>query len=673
MKKYINKILFVLIALFLCVNVLLVNADDEYEVLKNERGGSVKYYGSSVDIKIPVNYVEKDDEFRGAWVSFYAGDLNGYSNKNQMMNQLNEILDNLEYFNMNSIVFHIRTHNDAYYNTQMAPINSSVDSCDFEEWDYLEWFIDECHKRGIEFHAWLNPYRISSVGISKEEILSKYADFPNNPAHDLDNVLISNDGAILNPGIPEVRDYIVDVCLEIIENYDVDAIHFDDYFYISGINDAFTVAKYNKDKLSVPDFRRQQIDLFIKQLSEEMYEFNIQNNRAVQLGISPTGVYRNGSYVASSKYTYDQNGTLTFPTYSASAGYSHYDNPLYCDTKKWVDEEWIDYIIPQNYQSLDNSAASHAALSDWWDAVVKNKKCRLYIGVGFYKKGGADESGWRYNDEELLMQLRYNQSKENIDGICIYQYKSLVNFKNSNVLNKLRSDYWTKTPANPVVLKYEDNFNDNLSINNLKLYESDDAYALSWDKLEDARRYAVYRYVNDEAVLLGFVGNGKNDFVSFTDNEKLDNVTYAVRAITKANTMTDEKKISSSNISSLEYPLLEIDITISSPESLGGTYMILFSEPDVFFGDKGTFSIYKSSDGLNFDKLISDKEFNKSNYSTFSFNKYGMKEYIKLVITNSMGTFESEVFEVVYNDDADSILDYIFDKNKNLFEDIIGE
>ena len=137
--------------------------------------------------------------------------------------------------------------------------------------------------------------------------------------------------------------------------------------------------------------------------------------------------------------------------------------------------------------------------------------------------------------------------------------------------------------------------------------------------------------------------------------------------------MTDEKKISSSNISSLEYPLLEIDITISSPESLGGTYMILFSEPDVFFGDKGTFSIYKSSDGLNFDKLISDKEFNKSNYSTFSFNKYGMKEYIKLVITNSMGTFESEVFEVVYNDDADSILDYIFDKNKNLFEDIIGE
>ena len=296
MKKNILKLLCLILSLFVCISVLNVKAANEYEDLKNNNGQVVRYNGTTKAIQIPTFYEEKEVEFRGTWVSFFAGDLNGYSNKTQMMNQLNDILDTLEYYNMNSIVFHIRTHNNAYYPTDLAPLSTDVDNCDFEEWDYLEWFIEECHSRGIEFHAWLNPYRIASTETTAGAISSTYVSYPKNPASNLDNVLISKtgDGAILNPAIPAVRNYIVDVCLEIMEKYDVDAIHFDDYFYISGIDDAAQRKLYDP-KLSIGDFRRKQIDLFIEQLSEAMYDFNIENNRAVQLGISPTGVYSNSS------------------------------------------------------------------------------------------------------------------------------------------------------------------------------------------------------------------------------------------------------------------------------------------------------------------------------------------------------------------------------------------
>ena len=112
---------------------------------------------------------------------------------------------------------------------------------------------------------------------------------------------------------------------------------------------------------------------------------------------------------------------MTYPKYSGTSGYTHYDSALYCDTKKWIDNEWIDYICPQNYQALDNEYAPHAAVSDWWNGVVKNKDCRLYIGVGQYKTAETADSnkGWKFNKNEFLMQLRYNANLENVDGICV--------------------------------------------------------------------------------------------------------------------------------------------------------------------------------------------------------------------------------------------------------------
>lgn len=142
--------------------------------------------------------------------------------------------------------------------------------------DPLEYVITEAHKRGIEFHAWLNPYRIGSTYGSKQEVADAYSAYPNNPASNENNVLIGSPLQILDPGIPEVREFIIDTCLEIVENYDVDAIHFDDYFYADGIDDSETRAKYNTEGLSVSDFRRKQVDTFIYNLKLELDEFNAQ-------------------------------------------------------------------------------------------------------------------------------------------------------------------------------------------------------------------------------------------------------------------------------------------------------------------------------------------------------------------------------------------------------------
>ena len=146
---------------------------------------------------------------------------------------------------MNAMIFHIRANHDAWYNSKINKINSQLIGVDFDVFDPLEYVITEAHKRGIEFHAWLNPYRIGSTYGSKQEVADAYSAYPNNPASNENNVLIGSPLQILDPGIPEVREFIIDTCLEIVENYDVDAIHFDDYFYADGIDDSETRAKYN--------------------------------------------------------------------------------------------------------------------------------------------------------------------------------------------------------------------------------------------------------------------------------------------------------------------------------------------------------------------------------------------------------------------------------------------
>ena len=441
-------------------------------------GSKVTYRNSSTVVQIPTEYVQPDRQLRAAWVTSIAGNFTPSTNKSTMKNNLQAVLDLFDKYNLNCMIFHIRAMNDAYYKTKLAPINSSYGTySSFETWDYLEWLIDECHKRDIEFHAWLNPYRIKSYGYAstatESTVSASYSSYPSNPASSAENILMTyrsdgTKGAILNPAKEAVQDYIVDVCLEVMENYNVDAIHFDDYFYAqmsSGVTvltepdqddyEAYIKANpscgYSKsDASDKKQWRRDNIDAFIYKLHTAMTEFNQANNRAVQLGIAPTGIYKNGNGVV----TYDANGTA-ITTGSNTGGQEHYNSYLFCDTKNWIDNEWIDYIMPQSYWGFTHPSAGYADVMDWWNKVVAYKDVNLYSGMGIYMSTEGGNYSWGAQAYEMSNQVLYTTKLENVQGVSLYSFGSLktIDASSSQVaypgLQRLLNEYWTEKVATP--------------------------------------------------------------------------------------------------------------------------------------------------------------------------------------------------------------------------------
>ena len=177
---------------------------------------------------------EPSQEFRGVWSSPWGGDadLVTFTSIEQFKKNMTYILDTLKMYKMNSLIYHVRTHNDALYVSELNPVSRYFEKVNFDEFDPLKWLIDETHKRGIDFHAWMNPYRITSDDtIEIETILEKYKNYPRNPASSKDNILYGDNTIIMDPGLENVRTFIADTIIEFLEKYDVEAIHFDDYFY----------------------------------------------------------------------------------------------------------------------------------------------------------------------------------------------------------------------------------------------------------------------------------------------------------------------------------------------------------------------------------------------------------------------------------------------------------
>ena len=512
--KKINKLLLVAIMSTLCI--FLINPQK-----------------TTVDAATST-YRGKVQEIRAVWVSHFAGDVHAYSDEESYKREILGILDNMESMGFNTMIFHIRTHNNALYKSKLNPVASFWSKVDFDEFDPLEWMIEECHSRGIEFHAWLNPYRISTNGTTSHYVGGPVPE--GNPVLNEDNLLVSGNSIILDPGIPEVRDYIVDSCMEVVENYDVDAIHFDDYFYISGCDDTATRKKYNTEGLSLGDFRRQQVDLFIEQLSDKMYDYNIKNNKTVQLGISPSGIYRNGSY-SSATPEYDANGNLTYPLYSNTSGFAHYDNYLYSDTKKWIDEEWIDYILPQTYWAIGHTSASFAKLAEWWSWAVKYKKVNLYLGVGIYMSLESTTSGqyWKSSTEVKDQIELANRYYDTIDGLSFYKYSSMLS-SNSLMQGYVKhlEDYWVKDLPGAVQQRYT--HLPEPDVTNLVL----EGTTLSWNKVDNVRGYVVWQTKRNGEV--NQVDPDINQLYVYTQDtqvEIVDGYDYFVSTVNLANEISE--------------------------------------------------------------------------------------------------------------------------------------
>ena len=371
-------------------------------------------------------------EFRGVWIATIVNidwPKNGNDNTEKQKEDYLKILDFYQKENYNAVIVQVRAAGDAFYDSKYAPWSRFISGEEGKapEWntDVLEWMILEAHVRGMEFHAWLNPYRATFD--ENFEVLAESHDYCTHPEW----MVHYGKKNYYNPGLPEVQKKFSKIVSEIIANYDVDAIHFDDYFYpykVKGeiFNDSTAYKKYAKPNQNLDNWRRSNIDSLVKQTHETIKSIKPW----VQFGISPFGVWKNNAT--------DQRGSNT------KAGQTTYED-LYADPLLWMEKGWIDYLAPQVYWSMDLPAASHATIVDWWSK--NNYNTNLYIGNGAYKVRNNSDTAW--NDiKELPKQLKLARKTPKIAGNIMFSAKSLMN-DNEDVVEHIHEKFYEMPALNP--------------------------------------------------------------------------------------------------------------------------------------------------------------------------------------------------------------------------------
>ena len=584
MVNYIKKIM---VLLFVVVGLIAIAPTAKAvskTTITGSDGNTIKYYGSTEEVLVNAQYVMDETDFRAVWVSPLVNDIVGYTNKIQYQRQMIDVLETMEAYGLNALVYHIRIMNDALYESQYC--NWSVYYNTNPDWDCLPWLIEECHRRGIEFHAWMNPYRVAN-GTHNLTQLAK--EFPiNNMASNPANLLQGTNSVILNPGIPAVRDWLVDVCMEVVNNYDVDAIHFDDYFYDAGVDDSDTRLVYNNSNMSLGNWRRTQVDAFIEALSNSIRTYNEENNRRVQLGVSPSGVYRADTNKNNGfgTITYDPvTGIVSSEgSRTSSASFQHYDNYLYSDTLKWINEEWIDYIIPQTYWATDHPQCPYADLMEWWAEVCGYKNVNLYSGIGIYLNTSSGGYGWNKNPKEAYNQIMICNTIENVDGVCFFKYSNILSALNSPDITPGMKTIWATPSILPEIKTME---TIKLSqVENLKVETVDAGNKLSFTQDPDAKFYVIYRSESpittyDPELVVDVIGDLSVDgVVSFVDTDAKEEKTYyyGVRKQSYSNTLSEGVSVSTENITTgEELNLGEIDVLqFTDTVKAGSTGSILF-------------------------------------------------------------------------------------------------
>ncbi|MDO9628847.1 MAG: family 10 glycosylhydrolase [Acholeplasmataceae bacterium] len=412
-------------------------SEDNLYVIRN--GKIINYYNTNNPILLPTSYTEKSEEVRAVWVATVANiDIPLHTSEADYKGRIIVMLDRLEANNFNTMFFQVRPMNDAFYESDYAPFSRYLTGIEGVDpgWDVLGFIIEEAHKRGIEFHAWLNPYRVSNNGdLTKAQQLALLHD--DNFAKQNPHLVLEDKGGklILNPGENQVRTYIKNVIQELMAKYDVDGIHFDDYFYsYSGMEDIQDAQTYNNTKdtgQTLADWRRNNIDLLMEDLFYTIETWNVVQEKNVKFGISPFGIWLSGG----------EEGSNTSPY----ALQSYKDQ--FADSKKWVENGWVHYILPQLYWQFDHSAAPFADLVDWWADLTQANGVGLIIGQGFYR---YTEGTWT-DDNELIEQIRYISTKESVIGVSLFSYKTLLspNAKVTQTLDRLNTIYWTTYPGFP--------------------------------------------------------------------------------------------------------------------------------------------------------------------------------------------------------------------------------
>lgn len=456
-------------------------------------------------------------EFRGGWMHTVFQGQYAQKSTPELQKYLIDQLDKLQAAGVNAVLFQVRPSADTFYPSKLEPWSRFLTKngkAPNPYWDPLQFMIDESHKRGMELHAWLNPYRVTTS--AKEQLA------PGHIYHKEPQRFVTYKGdnkMYFDPGLPENRKFIEDVVMDIVNRYDVDGIHFDDYFYpypAKGMDfpDEASYAKYGNG-MDKGDWRRKNVDLLI----EEIHTQIAAAKPWVRFGVSPFGIWRNKK---------------SDPRGSDTNGLQNYD-ALYADVLLWSEKGWVDYLLPQLYWELEHKAASTAILADWWNDNAGPR--HMYFGQDVNNIMKHKDLAPSTEQTQLRHKIELSRALPNVQGNCwwpAYSVTSNLSGVADSLANDLQStialvpEYpWISTdkPAKVTTLKA-------------------DGKKLSWDApkpqndVNDAVKFVVYRF--DKGAKPDF--NNADAITAVTYNKSVEvnkSGDYYVTALNRVNNESD--------------------------------------------------------------------------------------------------------------------------------------
>lgn len=461
-------------------------------------------------------------EFRGAWIQCVNGQYIGKSSA-QVRTMLSAQLDSLQGCGINAILFQVRAEGDALYKSSYEPwsryLTGTQGLAPADGWDPLQWMVKECHDREMECHAWINPYRAKTK--FTKELASNHAAV-RHPER-----MFEYDGLyIFNPALPENRTYTCMVVEDILEHYDVDGIHIDDYFYpypVPGVEmpDASYFAADPRGFATIEEWRRDNVNLLIRDLHMLVHSVKPW----CKFGVSPFGIYRN-----SPDGVNNEKG-------SATSGTQNYDD-LYADVLTWVKKGWVDYNIPQVYWNIGTKAADYAVLLNWWNDYCGDRP--LFIGQDVERTvKGVDPDNPK--SHQMMAKYKLQRSLKNIHGSCQWYAAAVVN--NPGNYRMVLKQVYHATPALQPLMPYIDD----KAPGKPKKLALVDGKALVWKapkykkEMDRARQYVVYGFKDREKVNL----NSSRHILAVTSDECYllpDNAKYVTYCVTALDRLHNESK-----------------------------------------------------------------------------------------------------------------------------------
>lgn len=338
----------------------------------------------------------------------------------QQQTEYRTLLDQAVDRGLNAVFVQVRPTADAFWPSPHEPWSHWLTGEQGEDpgYDPLRFLVDEAHQRGLEFHAWFNPYRVSMQADPQQLV-------PEHPARQHPEWTFAYGGKLyFDPGVPEAREFVTEAIMHAVRNYDVDGVHLDDYFYpypVEGeqLPDQDTFAQHGRGFASIEDWRRHNVDQLVAGLDARVHAVKPH----VRFGISPFGIWRNASS--------DPRGSDTSGLESYSA--------LYADTRGWVEKGWVDYIAPQVYWPIGHPAADYAKLVPWWSETVRGTGVDLYVGQGAYRVG---QEGWT-DPGELSAHLALNAQHPGVRGDIYFSATSLTS-NAAEAMQRVVTEHYTR-------------------------------------------------------------------------------------------------------------------------------------------------------------------------------------------------------------------------------------